>query len=127
MFHIKSTSKSVETVVRDLEAAVKKHQFGLLHTHDLQNIMINKGVEFKYPCRVLEVCNPHHAATVLGENIRVNVALPCRIGVWEENGHTMVGTMLPTQLMQVFGENPVMAETAVQVEAGILAIIKDAI
>ena len=127
MFHIKSTPKSVETVVQDLAAAVEKHQFGLLHTHDLQNIMISKGVEFKYPCRVLEICNPHHAAAVLGEDIRVNLALPCRIGVWEEDGHTMVGTMLPSQLMQVFGDSTVMAETATQVESDILAIIKDAI
>ena len=127
MFHIKSTPKSVETVVQDLAAAVKKHQFGLLHTHDLQNIMISKGVEFQYPCRVLEVCNPHHAAKVLGENILVNLALPCRIGVWEEDGHTMVGTMLPTQLMQIFGDSPVMAETAAQVETDILAIITDAV
>ncbi len=127
MFHIKSTPKSVETVVQDLATAVEKHQFGLLHTHDLQNIMISKGVEFKYPCRVLEICNPHHAAAVLGEDIRVNLALPCRIGVWEEDGHTMVGTMLPSQLMQVFGDSTVMAETATQVESDILAIIKDAI
>ena len=127
MFHIKSTPKSVETVVQDLATAVEKHQFGLLHTHDLQNIMISKGVEFKYPCRVLEICNPHHAAAVLGEDIRVNLALPCRIGVWEEDGHTMVGTMLPTQLMQIFGDSTVMAETAAQVETDILAIIKNAI
>jgi len=127
MFHIKSTLKSVETVVQDLETAATKHEFGLLHTHDMQNTMISKGVDFQHACIVMEVCNPHHAASILNENIRVNLALPCRIGVWEENGQTMVGTMLPTQLLQVFGESKTMAETAAQVEAAILAIIADAI
>ena len=127
MFHIKSTPKSVETVVQDLEAAVENHRFGLLHVHNFRQIMRRNGVEFPHACRVLEVCNPHHAATVLGENILVNLALPCRIGVWEEDGHTMVGTMLPTQLMQVFGDSPILAETAAQVETDILAIINEAV
>jgi uncharacterized protein (DUF302 family) len=127
MFHIKSTPKSVETVINDLTAAAEKHQFGVLHEHDLRQTMQRKGVEFPHHVRVLEVCNPHHAASILTEDIRVNLALPCRIGVWEENGQTMVGTMLPTQLLHVFGESPTMAETARQVEEAMLAIIDDSV
>ncbi len=127
MFHIKSTSKSVQTVINDLTSAAEKHQFGVLHEHNLRQTMLRKGVDFAHSVRVLEVCNPHHAASILSENIRVNLALPCRIGVWEENGQTMVGTMLPTQLLLVFGENPTLAETARQVEEAMLAIIDDAV
>jgi uncharacterized protein (DUF302 family) len=127
MFHIKSTPKSIQTVIQDLTAAVEKHQFGLLYEHNLRQTMRRKGVEFPHPCRVLEICNPHHAASILNEDIRVIMALPCRIGVWEENGQTMVGTMLPTQMLQVFGDSPTMAETADQVEDAMLAIIAEAI
>jgi uncharacterized protein (DUF302 family) len=127
MFHIKSTPKSVQTVINDLTAAAEKHQFGVLHEHNLRQTMQHKGVDFPHRVRVLEICNPHHAAAILTEDIRVNLALPCRIGVWEENGQTMVGTMLPTQLLEVFGESPTMAETARQVEDAMLAIIHDVV
>ena len=127
MFHIKSTLKSVQTIINDLTAAAEKHQFGVLYEHNLRQTMRRKGVEFPHSVRVLEICNPHHAASILNEDIRVNLALPCRIGVWEENGQTMVGTMLPTQMLQVFGESPAMAETAAKVENAMLAIIDDVI
>ena len=127
MFHIKSTPKSVQTIINDLTAAAEKHQFGVLCEHNLRQTMHRKGVEFAHRVRVLEICNPHHAAAILNEDIRVNLALPCRIGVWEENGQTMVGTMLPIQMLLAFGDSPTMAETARQVEDAMLAIIDDAI
>ena len=127
MIHIQTTTKNIDTIVQDLTAAVEEHKYGLLHAYDLQDTMRNKGVDFPHACRVLEVCNPHYAAKVLGENIRVNLALPCRIGVWEEDGQTKVGTLLPTQLMEIFGNSPVMRETSAQVEADLVAIIAAAI
>ncbi len=127
MFHIKSTPKSVQTVINDLTAAAEKHEFGVLHVHNLRQTMRRKGVDFPHRVRVLEICNPHHAASILTEDIRVNMALPCRIGVWEEKGQTMVGTMLPIQMLLAFGDSPTMAETARQVEDAMLAIIDDAI
>ena len=105
MIHTKSTSKSVEDVAKALETVVPEHKFGILHVHDLKTTMASKGVEFPHECRVFEVCNPHHAATVLEENIEINLALPCRIGVWNNGGETKVGTLLPTQLMGIFGDS----------------------
>ena len=125
MIHIKTTSKTVDDVTRTLETVVPAHKFGLLHMHDLKKTMNEKGVEFARECRVFEVCNPHHAATVLEEDIRVNMALPCRISVWEEDGQTRVGTLLPTQLLGVFGDSQTMAATAAEVEKVMLAIIED--
>jgi len=127
MIYTKSTTKSVEEVAQALETVVPEHKFGLLHTHDLKQTMANKGVEFPHECRVFEVCNPHHAAAVLGENIHVNLALPCRIGVWNDGGETKVGTLLPTELLGIFGNSTIMAQTAAEVEKIMLAIIEDVI
>ncbi len=127
MIHIQTSSKNIHTLIQDLTAAVEDHKYGVLHTHDLQNTMKNKGVDFPHPCQVLEICNPHHAAKILEEDIRVNLALPCRVGVWEEDGQTKIGTLLPTELLKVFGSSPSMQETAAQVEADMLAIIGDAV
>jgi uncharacterized protein (DUF302 family) len=123
MIHIKTTTKSVDDVSQALETIVPEFKFGLLHTHDLKQTMANKGVAFDHECRVFEVCNPHHAKVVLTEDIRVNMALPCRISVWNDGGETKVGTLLPTQLMGVFGESEKMGATAVEVEEVMLKII----
>ena len=125
MLHIKTTAKSVDEVSQALETTVPEFKFGLLHTHDLKQTMKNKGVEFDHECRVFEVCNPHHAKIVLTEDIRVNMALPCRISVWNDGGETKVGTLLPTQLMGVFGESEKMGATAVEVEEVMLKIIDE--
>lgn len=127
MIYTKSTTKSVAEVAKALETVVPEHKFGLLHTHDLKQTMANKGVEFPHECLIFEVCNPHHAAAVLGENIHVNLALPCRIGVWNDGGETKVGTLLPTDLMGLFGDGPTMCDTAAEVEKVMLAIIDDVI
>lgn len=125
MIHTKSTAKSVAEVAAALENVVPEHKFGILHVHDLKETMANKGVEYPHECRIFEVCNPHHAATALQENIHVNLALPCRIGVWNDGGETQVGTLLPTQLMGIFGDTPTMANTAAEVEKVMLAIIEE--
>lgn len=127
MIHIKTTSKSVDEVTRALETVVPAHKFGLLHMHDLKKTMNDKSVDFAPECRVFEVCNPHHAAAVLEEDIRVNMALPCRISVWEEDGETKVGTLLPTQLLGVFGDSQTLMQTAAEVETTMLAIIEEVI
>jgi uncharacterized protein (DUF302 family) len=125
MIHIKTTPKSVDEVTQALETVVPEHKFGLLHVHDLKETMANKGVEFGPECRIFEVCNPHHAAAVLTDDMRVNLALPCRISVWNDGGETKIGTLLPTQLMGVFGDSPTMGKTAIEVEEVMLAIIED--
>ena len=41
-------------------------------------------------CRVLEVCNPRQAAAVLSSDMRLNMALPCRLSVYTESGVTKI-------------------------------------
>ncbi len=55
MLHIQTTTKDVNTLVLDLTAAVERHKFGVLHIHDLQRTMRNKGIKFPQACRILEI------------------------------------------------------------------------
>ncbi|VAW47352.1 Protein of unknown function DUF302, partial [hydrothermal vent metagenome] len=91
MYYIVETNKSFEQATNDLEAAVKNHQFGVLHIHDLGGTLRSKGIEFAEECKVLEVCNPVKAAQVLEIDMRLNMALPCRISVYTENGQVKIG------------------------------------
>ncbi len=126
MLHIVETSKSVETAVRDLEQAVKRNQFGVLNTLDLQAKMKEKGVEFGHACRILEVCNPQQASRVLSQDMAISTALPCRISVYEEGGHTKIATMLPTAMLASFPGGAPVKSVAEDVEQRILKMIDEA-
>jgi len=127
MLYVTDTPKDVETAARDLETAVKAHGFGVLHTYDLKAKMHEKGVEFPNACRILEVCNPKQAAAVLAADMEVSLALPCRISVYEDQGKTRIGTLLPTALLQLFPGAGKLTAVAQDVEKAILAMIADAV
>jgi uncharacterized protein (DUF302 family) len=126
MLHIIETSKDVPAAAHDLEAAVIRHQFGVLHVHDLQQKLTEKGVDFPRACRILEVCNPHQASQVLSQNMAVSVALPCRISVFEEDGRTKMATMLPTAMLAIFPGADALQAVAAEVEREILAMMDEA-
>jgi len=126
MKYIVETQKSLDQAATDLEAAVAKHQFGVLHVHDLQATLQKKGIDFPNGCKVFEVCNPHKANTVLNEDMSLNMALPCRISVWEEDGATKIGMLSPKALLSALSDSAVLAKVAEEVEATSIDIINDA-
>ncbi len=68
--------------VTDLEAAVVHHGFGVLNIHDLDTTLRSKGIAFEEVGKIFEVCNPGQATDVLAADMRLNMALPCRISVF---------------------------------------------
>jgi uncharacterized protein (DUF302 family) len=105
---------------------VRKHDFGVLHVHDLKETLTRKGFPLDPQCRVFEVCNPQQATRVLQRDMRLNMALPCRISVFEDQGGTKIGTILPTELLRQLSPDPELGEVAAAVETTIKAIIDDA-
>jgi uncharacterized protein (DUF302 family) len=63
----------------------------VLYVHNLGATLRNKGIAFEEDCKIFEVCNPGQAAKVLSTDMRLNMALPCRISVFTEKGKTMIG------------------------------------
>ena len=126
MKYVVTSEKSVEQAAADLEAAVKQHGFGVLHTYDLKQTLAGKGVELPHECRILEVCNPHQAARVLSADMAMNMALPCRISVYEEGGETRIGMIRPTALLASLSESPSLRDVAEEVEQATIRMIDDA-
>ena len=91
MYYIVETNKSFDQASSDLESVVKKHNYGVLHIHDIGTTLRSKGVTLSEECRVFEICNPMQASKVLSSDMRLNMALPCRISVFTENGETKIG------------------------------------
>jgi|SRR3989339_1321587 len=126
MKYIVTTEKSIEQVVKDLEVAVNHNRFGVLHIHDLKATMKNKGIDFLHECKIFEVCNPQKANAVLTNDMSLNMALPCRISVWEENGQIKIGTIKPTSLLSILSDSKELTLIAEEVEAIIKKIIDEA-
>jgi uncharacterized protein (DUF302 family) len=126
MRYIVETDKTPAAAVEDLRAAVAKHGFGVLHAYDLQETLTSKGFPLDKACHILEVCNPEQASKVLAEDMGMNIALPCRISVYEEDGKTKIATALPTKLLAALSDSPALAAVAGDVETKMKAMMHDA-
>ncbi len=127
MIAIEETTKDVETAVADLTAAVTAKGYSVLHAYDLRATLQSKGIDFTQACHILEVCNPQRAAAVLGHDMRISLALPCRVCVYEDKGKTVIGTIKPAELIGVFSDEESLREIAKQVEMDILGMVHDAV
>ena len=126
MYYIVESNKSFEQAATDLEAAVKRHEFGVLHVHDLGNTLRGKGIAFAEQCKVFEVCNPGQAAKVLGTDMRLNMALPCRISVYTEQGKTRIGMIKPVPMLAALSQDASLVKVAQEVEAMTKKMIEEA-
>lgn len=127
MLYIKETQKSVDHAFKDLEASIKQHGFGLLHYYDFKQTLKDKGFHLANECRVLEVCNPKQACEVLHMNMAINMALPCRISIYEEAGKTFIGMIPPSALLGLISPAADLQQLAKGVEDTTRRIIDDAV
>jgi uncharacterized protein (DUF302 family) len=96
-----------------------------MQVHNLKETMKKKGVEFARECQIFEVCQPQQAKKVLEQNMSVSTALPCRISIYEENGKTILATLKPTSLLEMFN-TPQLTGAAQEIEDTIVKIMKEA-
>ena len=123
VYYIVDSDKTVEQASTDLEAAVANNGFGVLHIHDLGATLRKKGVECEEECRVFEVCSPVHAGKVLASDMRLNMALPCRISVYTEKDQTRIGMIKPGGMLASLSSDPALATIASEVESKTIAMI----
>ena len=126
MYYIVQTSKSFKQAATDLEAAVLRHNFGVLHVHDLGTTLRGKGIAFDEECKIFEVCNPGQAAKVLATDMRLNMALPCRISVYTEKGKTLIGLIKPIQMLEALSQDPALGQIAKEVEEKTIQMVDEA-
>jgi len=126
MYYIVETDKTFEQAATDLESAVKRHAFGVLHIHDLGNTLRSKGIAFEEECKVFEVCNPVQASKVLSTDMRLNMALPCRISVFTEKGKTKIGLIRPADMLSALSQDAGLVQVAKEVEATTIQMVDEA-
>jgi uncharacterized protein (DUF302 family) len=123
MLYLVTSTKSVDQAAADLEEAVRQNGFGVLHQYDLKKTLAGKGVALPHECRILDVCNPQQAARVLTADMGMNVALPCRISVYEDGGQTRIGMVKPTAMLASLSDSQELKRVAEDVELAITRMI----
>ncbi len=126
MYYLVTTEKSFKQAVADLETAVTDLGFGILHIHDLGETLRNKGTNFTEDCKIFEVCNPRQASSVLAIDMRLNMALPCRISVFTEKGLTQIGLIRPVAMLSFLSKDPALVDIAATVEKKMIQMIDQA-
>ena len=126
MYYIVETDKSFDQAAEDLDAAVKRHGFGVLHVHDLGSTLRSKGISFEEQCKVFEVCNPAQAARVLSTDMRLNMALPCRISVFTDKGTTKIGLIKPAQMLASLSQEASLVQVSKDVESKTIQMVDEA-
>jgi uncharacterized protein (DUF302 family) len=126
MYYIVDSAKPFAQASADLQAAVARHGFGVLHVLDLGATLRARGVAFEERCHIFEVCNPVQASKVLAADMRLNMALPCRISVFTERGQTRLGLISPSAMLGALSSDPSLATVAAEVEAATKAMVDEA-
>ena len=123
MFYVVETKKDFDQAASDLEKEVVSLGFGVLHVHDLGATLRSKGIDFNENCKVFEVCNPKQAAKVLSVDMKLNMALPCRISVYTEKGVTKIGMIKPEQMLSALSDDASLVDIAKEVEEKTIQMI----
>jgi uncharacterized protein (DUF302 family) len=126
MYYIVETDKAFDQASADLEQAVKRLGFGVLHVHDLATTLRSKGIAFEGQCKVFEVCNPQQASKVLSTDMRLNMALPCRISVFTDKGKTKIGLIKPVQMLSALSQDSTLIQVAKEVEEKTIQMVNEA-
>jgi uncharacterized protein (DUF302 family) len=124
--YVVETDKTVDQAQQDVTAAAQKRKFGVLHTYDFKQTLTGKGFECEPEVRVLELCSPAHAEKVLRAQVDMNLALPCRISIWQEGGRTRIGMLRPKALLDLLAREAALHAVAHEVERAMVAMIEEA-
>ena len=99
------TDKSVTEAVKAVQKSLKEHGFGTLWELNVPAKLQEKGVDYEREAVILEVCNPNQAKRALEANLQVIYFLPCKVVVFDADGQTTIGMMLPSVIMEMLQDS----------------------
>ena len=119
------TTKTFEQVVSDLEATSTENMFRVLHTHNVQETLAEKGFEIQ-PLKIMEVCNSGFANKALKLDMNVTMFMPCKYVVAQQDNKITVSLMLPSVIAD-FINNDDLRNMANEVELTLKKIMEDSV
>lgn len=120
-----TSSKSFAEVVGNLEKHAPEHQFRVLHVHDVQATLAEKGLK-REPLKIIEVCNSSFAFTALQKSIDVALFMPCKFTVHIEGPKTVVTLGLPTMISELMPQAG-LEKLAAEVESTLKKVMEESV
>ncbi len=99
------TSRSVPEAVKAVQKSLKEHGFGTLWEMNVPSKLQEKGVDYSREAVILEVCNPKQAKRALEANLEAIYFLPCKVVVFDAEGQTTIGMMLPSVMLEALQDS----------------------
>jgi len=99
MVYIVESDKSFYEASVDLEEVILRLGFSLLHVQDLGTSSSGKEIEFDEEAKVYAIGSQRLTERLLAIDVRLSLALPCRISIYTENGATKIGMLRPIAML----------------------------
>lgn len=96
-----TTTKNFDSAVKSVEEKIAEAGMRILHIHDVQKTLAEKGFE-RDPFKIVEFCNAKFANEFLNADIKIGLCMPCKINVYTKDGQTFISGMRPIILPQFF-------------------------
>ena len=119
------SDKPFDTVVQNLEQETLNNKFRVLHIHDVQETLADKGLE-REPLKIIEVCNAHFAHNALQKETGVALFMPCRFVVHTAGDKTVVTLSRPSMIAEMMPQAG-LNELASEVEETLKKVAKASI
>jgi len=97
------SNRPFDEVVTFVEKLSVEKSFRVLHVHDVQATLAEKGFE-RGPLKIIEICNGKFAHEALAKDMSVSLFMPCKINVYTENGKTIIKAMRPAAIAEFMPE-----------------------
>lgn len=113
-----------DETVAALEKSVEHHGWVVSTVMDMNKSMAKHGVEFGPRVKVVKLCNPEYAKSVLTTDRHVSALMPCSLAVWEgDDGKVYLSKMNMGLMAKLFGGNiaEVMGKKVVKDERAMLS------
>ncbi|MFH1700891.1 MAG: DUF302 domain-containing protein [Candidatus Zixiibacteriota bacterium] len=120
-----TTNKPFDAVVKRVEELTAEKMFRVLHIHDVQSTLADKGFE-RGPLKIIEICNAKFAYEALQKEMSVSLFMPCKINVFTSAGKTVIKAMRPAAISEFFPEAG-LGDLASAVDKTIIDIVDGAV
>lgn len=97
---------SLDETVDRLKTAIEAHGWEVKGVRDITRSVTRQGRTLQTQIRIVELCQPDYAGSILTTNPEVATLMPCAFGVWEDpDGVVHISGMNMGLMGKMFGGN----------------------
>ncbi len=106
MIVTRESSLDFDTTVSALEKSIVENGWKVSTVMDMNKSMAKHGVEFAPRVKLLKLCQPQYAKSMLTTDRHISTMMPCTISVWEDDdGQVHLSSMNVKLMGKLFGGN----------------------